>query len=25
MQWNYPYLPNEDELALILQHIFRMD
>ena len=25
MQWNYPYPPNEDELALILQHIFRMD
>jgi len=25
MQWNYPYLPNEDELALILQHMFRMD
>ncbi|MBN1105342.1 MAG: radical SAM protein [Deltaproteobacteria bacterium] len=21
-QWNYPYLPNEEELALIRQHIF---
>jgi biotin synthase-related radical SAM superfamily protein len=25
MQWNYPYSPNEDELALIQQHIFRID
>lgn len=25
MQWNYPYLPNEEEIALILQRIFRMD
>lgn len=24
-QWNYPYLPNEDELALIQGHIFRID
>jgi len=24
-QWNYPYLPNEDEVALIQQHIFRFD
>jgi biotin synthase len=25
MQWNYPYLPNEDEIALIQQHIFRYE
>jgi lipoyl synthase len=24
-QWNYPYLPNEDELALIQAHLFRID
>ncbi len=24
-QWNYPYPPNEEELALIQQHIFRID
>jgi lipoyl synthase len=24
-QWNYPYLPNEDELALIQEHLFRID
>jgi biotin synthase len=25
IQWNYPYLPNEDEIALIQQHLFRID
>jgi len=25
MQWNYPYLPNEDEVALIQEHLFRID
>ncbi|MCJ7596043.1 MAG: radical SAM protein [Desulfobacterales bacterium] len=24
-QWNYPYAPNEEELALIRQHIFELD
>ncbi len=24
-QWNYPYRPNEEELALIRQNIFRVD
>lgn len=24
-QWNYPYPPNEDEIALIQDHIFRID
>ena len=24
-QWNYPYSPNEEELALIQAHIFRID
>ncbi|MFO7462130.1 MAG: radical SAM protein [Desulfatiglandales bacterium] len=24
-QWNYPYLPNEDEVALIQEHLFRID
>jgi biotin synthase-related radical SAM superfamily protein len=24
-QWNYPYPPNKEELALIQQHIFRID
>jgi lipoyl synthase len=24
-QWNYPYPPDEDELALIQQHLFRID
>jgi lipoyl synthase len=24
-QWNYPYLPNEDELALIQAYLFRID
>lgn len=25
MQWNYPYLPNEDEIALVQQYLFRID
>lgn len=24
-QWNYPYPPNEDEIALIQEHLFRID
>ena len=24
-QWNYPYLPNEDELSLIQSHIFALE